>query len=321
MHSHSPIPLFTGIKLFPANFILIKNNLKFTMRILLRVGAVLLLLFLLICIFFTSCMTFRKSDAKALKYFEEKKVAVQIHRKSLKDRELRYLEANRLGADAPLIVFVHGAPGSSEDYYKYLSDSLLLSKAHLVSMDRPGYGYSGYGKSEVSIEKQSDAVCAVVDNFPQASKVILVGHSYGGPIVAECAMKHPDRFAAIMMLAPVVDPDAEKVFWYAHFAKWTLTRWMLSKAWRVSGDEKFAHIEELRKIEPDWNRIAIPIVHIHGAKDKMLAPPPNIDFIKTHVRPEFLKQIIIPDSGHIIPWTDYDVVRDELLKLLQNLDQ
>ncbi len=288
------------------------------MRILLRAGSVLLLLFLIASAVLTSCMTFRKSDAQSMDYFQKRKVALQIHRKSLQDREIRYLEVNRLEADAPLVVFVHGAPGSAREFHNYLTDSMLLSKARLISIDRPGYGYSGYGKSEPSIEKQTEAVCAVVESFPQASKVILVGHSYGGPIIAKCAMMHPDRFDALMMLAPVNDPESEKVFWYANFAKWKLTRWMLSKAWRVSGDEKFAHVEELKKMEQDWSQISIPIVHIHGDKDKMLAPPGNITFSEHHIPSKFLKMIVIKDTGHLIPWTDYDRVRTELLNLLNN---
>lgn len=288
------------------------------MRILLRAGVSLLLLFFIISAALTGCMTFRKSDAQSLDYFAKRKVAAQIHRKSLKNREIRFLDVNHLTPDAPLVIFVHGAPGSAKEFHKYLVDSLLLTKAHLVAIDRPGYGYSGYGKSEPSLEKQTEAVCAVVESFPQASKVVLVGHSYGGPIVAKCAMMHPDRFSAVMMLAPVNDPHSEKVFWYANIAKWKLTRWMLSKAWRVSADEKFAHVEELKKMEADWSQMAVPVVHIHGAKDKMLAPPGNIDFSKNHIASEFLKMIVIPDTGHLIPWTDYDKVKTELLALLNN---
>lgn len=241
---------------------------------------------------------------------------VRINNVELAGRELHYFETTRISDTMPLIVFVHGAPGAADNYYKYLSDSMLLAKAQLVAIDRPGYGYSGYGKSEPSIEKQTEAVCKIVGMFPKASKVILVGHSYGGPIVAKCAMMHPEKFAAAIMLAPVNDPASEKVFWYANFARWTLTRWMLSKALRVSGDEKFAHIAELKKMQNDWSHIAIPIVHIHGMKDKNLAPTSNIEFSKTHINPNFLKLIILPEASHFIPWSDYGVVKKELVELL-----
>ena len=290
------------------------------MQILLRAGISLLLLGLIASVLFTSCMTFRKSDAKSLKYFKEKEVAVQIHREKVDQQELRYLEANRLDARAPLIVFVHGAPGGVDNFYSYLADSQLLAKAHMVSIDRPGYGYSNYGKAEVSIAKQAEAVYDVVQDFPEATTIILVGHSYGGPIVAKCVVQHPDKFSAIMMLAPVMDPESEKVFWFAHFSQWILTRWMMSKALRVSGDEKFAHIAELHKMENDWDKINIPVVHIHGAKDKMLAPPGNIEFSKTHIRPKFLNLLILPEGDHLIPFNDKEVVRKELLNLLASIN-
>lgn len=286
------------------------------MRIVLRIVVILLLLLLISGIIFTSCMTFRTSDAKTVEYFKKRNMDVRINRVDLAGRELHYFETIRTADTMPLIVFVHGAPGAADNYYKYLSDSMLLTKAQLVAIDRPGYGYSGYGKSEPSIEKQHAAVCKIVEMFPKASKVILVGHSYGGPIVAKCAMMNPERFAGLMMLAPVNDPASEKVFWYANFARWTLTRWMLSKALQVSGDEKFAHIAELKKMENDWATIKIPIVHIHGMKDKDLAPPANIEFSKKHINPQMLKLVVLPEASHFIPWSDYDVVKKELLELL-----
>ena len=56
------------------------------------------------------------------------------------ERPIRYVE---IGQDqAPLIVFIHGAPSSSAFWRGLLKDSLLLSKAKLLAVERPGYGYS-----------------------------------------------------------------------------------------------------------------------------------------------------------------------------------
>ncbi|MDX1940314.1 MAG: alpha/beta hydrolase [Saprospiraceae bacterium] len=289
------------------------------MTIILRIISVLVSLFFVALLTFTGCMTFRTSDQKVLKTFEKEDVAVQIKRIPFEDREIRYVESGMRVWDTispPMIVFVHGAPGSEDNFHKYLKDSTLLNNFQMASLDRPGYGYSGYGKSVPSIEAQAQAVKAVIDQFPN-SKPILVGHSYGGPIIAKCAMDFPERLAAIVMLAPVNDPETEKIFWYAYFAKWGITRWMLSKALRVSGDEKFAHPDELRKIQDEWSKINIPIIHIHGMKDKQLAPSKgNIAFSKTHINPDILNMIVIDKTGHMIPWSDYDIVKQELLKLL-----
>ena len=39
---------------------------------------------------------------------------------------------------------------------KIHSDSILTQKAQLISVDRAGYGYSDYGKSVISIQKQAE---------------------------------------------------------------------------------------------------------------------------------------------------------------------
>ena len=263
----------------------------------------------------STVMTLRLSDQKIRKYFSKKNIPVQIHHQTFQDRSLRYVETCLTERkDLPLVVFVHGAPGSSDAFFRYLSDSSLLSKARLVSVDRPGYGYSDYGKVETSIPNQAAAIHFIVDQF-QASKVILVGHSFGGPIVGKCAIDHPEKIDQLLLLAPVNDPHSEEIFWFSHFGKWKLSRSILSKALKVCADEKFSHIEELKKIESEWQQIQIPVTHIHGKKDK-IAPIANIAFSKKHIAPELLKTIEWPKVNHFIPWNHFEEIRDELLLCL-----
>jgi pimeloyl-ACP methyl ester carboxylesterase len=180
-------------------------------------------------------------------------------------------------------------------------------------LDRPGYGYSNYGRSEIDLHKQAQAIRHIVANYPQ-KKVILIGHSYGGPIIGKYAMDDAKSLKGIVMLAPVNDPENEPMFWFAHFGRWKLTRWMIPGSLRVSADEKFSHAEELAKIADDWVRIGVPVVHIHGYKDK-LAPPVNIDFSKERIAEQYLKMVEM-DTNHFIPWSDYEVVKRELMALM-----
>lgn len=288
------------------------------MPVILRIVSALLVSFLVAMLVFTGgCMTFRDTDAKVERYFAKKEQPVQIRRISLSDRQLRIIETKNIKQDSlPLVVFVHGAPGSAKDFQRYLTDSVLLTKARIITFDRPGYGYSGYGQAITDIGQQAAALAAIVNDV-QPTRLILVGHSYGGPIVGRYAMDYPNRASAIMMLAPVIDPDSEKIFWYAHFAKWRAIRWMLSRAWQVSGNEKFAHLSELQKMAAGWSRIDIPVVHIHGKRDRQLAPYGHVAFSEKCIRPDVLKLLVLEKSGHLIPFMDYDVVKKELLQLLQ----
>jgi pimeloyl-ACP methyl ester carboxylesterase len=214
----------------------------------------------------------------------------------------------------PVILFVHGAPGSANNFFPYQADADLQKKAILVSMDRPGYGYSNYGRSEVSIEKQAKAVKAVMDQYP-GRRFILVGHSYGGPIIAKAAYLYPDSIRSILMLAPVNHPDHEPMFWVSYWAKWPATRWTVSRAYRVSADEKFSHAAELGKMREDWSLLKVPVTHLHGTKD-MLAPMPNIDFSRQEIPKSQLNMVVMEGTGHLIPFTLPEVTKKYLLAAL-----
>ena len=261
-------------------------------------------------------MTFRSSDEKTIRYFHKRGVEIRIHRRDFNGESIRYVEVlPAYAADAAsLLLFVHGAPGSSGDYYRFLADETLRRRARLVAVDRLGYGYSAYGKAEISLAVQAGQLRFVIDQFPE-KKGILIGHSFGGPIVGKFAMDFPEKTRALVMLAPVNDPDSEPVFWVSHLARWPGTRWMMSKALQVAGDEKFAHVGQLRQIEGGWRQLRMPVVHIHGQKD-VLAPPANMDFSRRHIPEGNLRLIDLPNGGQFIPWKDYDLVRRELVGLL-----
>lgn len=283
------------------------------MIVFLRLGQIMSGSLIISLLLLNSCMTFRTSDKKVIRYFEERQTDVAINRIPFGDYALRCLETGPDSAEY-LLVFVHGAPGSSDNFHRYLADSTLLAKAQMISLDRPGYGYSNYGRSETDLRTQARAIQHIVERYPQKN-VILIGHSYGGPIIGKYAMDWPERLRGILMLAPVNDPNNEPMFWFAHFGRWKLTRWMLPGSLRVSADEKFSHVAELRKIADDWSQISVPVVHIHGYKDK-LAPPVNIDFSKKNIPPQYLRMVEM-NTNHFIPWSDYEVVKQELLALMQ----
>ena len=264
-------------------------------------------------LFINSCVSFHTESQKVERYFKKRQVPVRIHHIDFQGKRSRYIETG-LDQDGKLIVFVHGAPGSSNNFFRYLSDPVLLKQARLVAIDRLGYGESDLGQAETSIAIQAEQVRQVVQQY-QADTVILVGHSYGGPIVGKCAMDFPEELAAILMLAPVNDPDNEPIFWYSHIGRWKATRWMLPAALKVAADEKFSHAQALAAIAGGWKNISIPVIHIHGRKDS-LAPLSNISFSEKNIPQEYLNLLYLENTGHLIPWTDYEIVQGILLDLL-----
>ncbi len=309
--------IITSLKqIFPAPDPYIVDLILKEMRILKIILIILAIVLLTGILYLASALSFRTSDEKTEAYFRKYNIDASIHRKMINGREIRFIETKPeiLTESTSLLIFVHGAPGSADNFHKYLVDSTLRQHARMISIDRPGYGYSEFGKAMVSISEQAAILKEIAHLFPSQKK-ILIGHSYGGPIIAQAVIDNPGLFSAILMLAPVNDPQHEEVFWYVRFTRWKATRWLLSKGWRVSGDEKMAHIEELGKMKDHWKQLDLPVVHIHGEKD-WLAPKENIAFSKNHIKPEWLKMIVLPESSHFIPWTDYEVVKKELMQIL-----
>ncbi|MFY0629158.1 MAG: alpha/beta hydrolase [Flavobacteriaceae bacterium] len=250
--------------------------------------------------------------------FEEKKAVVDIKRYDLEtvDYPVRVVSGQYDTNKDIAIFFVHGAPGASDNYYKYLQDSLLLSKANLYSIDRPGYGFSNFGKAETSIKKQTEVVAEIIDKLPEKNVVVL-GHSFGGPIAAYSSL-FSSKVKSVLMLAPAIDPENEKVFWFAYVSKWKLTKWMIPGAMGVAGDEKFTHVEELEKLKDIWKEVRVPIIHIHGTKD-IVVPFKNLQFSVEKFDKQYLDTIVLQKENHFLPWKRYSLVRQELLKLIEKI--
>lgn len=73
-----------------------------------------------------------------------------------------------------------------------------FAKTHrVVTLDLPGYGQSGQGRKNWSIEGYGEDVKTVVTKL-DLKRVVLVGSSMGGPISLEAARRMPDRVVAIV---------------------------------------------------------------------------------------------------------------------------
>jgi pimeloyl-ACP methyl ester carboxylesterase len=289
-----------------------KTRLRKVLKI---IGIILILLVAVVFLAMHLLMPFKESDKKIAAYFEENNVEVTIHHEAYEGGGVRFIETKGESApDSTLILFVHGAPGSLSDHKAFLVDDDLLSRSRMVSVDRLGYGDSQYGKSQTGIAEQAAYLKFVVNQFPH-NKVILSGHSFGGPIVAKFAMDYPELASTVIMLAPLNEPETEPIFKMAYFAKWKLTRWTLPKAINVSADEKFAHSNELEKMRSGWQNLTTPIIHFHGTED-VLAPFSNLQYSIDNIPNELLLAIELEEANHFLPWSHYKEVKNMILNVL-----
>ncbi len=271
-------------------------------------------IYILLMIISTACVSFRESDQKVFRKFKETTVSPKIHRTQFEGKKLRYISDKGIDAQLPTIIFIHGAPGSAGNYFRYLKDPKLGEKANLITVDRLGYGYSDHGNAETSIEKQAESIFVIAKKH-ELKNLILVGWSYGVPIAAKMAYKYPEVKHSVLV-AGAISPKDEKFFWITKMAIWKLTKWLVPKPLKIANDEKLSHIEELTKMLNDWSQIQSPITYYHGTKDNIV-PYENMNFIKSNVPEKILKAVVLEDMNHFILSKKYEMIQKELLEILE----
>ncbi|HKP31319.1 MAG TPA: alpha/beta hydrolase, partial [Chitinophagaceae bacterium] len=79
-------------------------------------------------------------------------------------------------------------------------------------------------------------------------------------------------------------------------------------------DEKFAHVKELQKLLPDWDRINMPVTVMQGTDD-YIVDPRNLDFAREKFKNKSAEFILIPGAGHLVRRSHPEIIRLTLLKI------
>lgn len=99
------------------------------------------------------------------------------------------------GEGEPTIVFVHG--WSCHRLFWAEQIERFQRVRHVVALDLAGHGESEAGRTEWSIASFGDDVVRVCDAL-KLERVVLVGHSMGGPVALDAARKLGDRVVAVV---------------------------------------------------------------------------------------------------------------------------
>ncbi len=106
------------------------------------------------------------------------------------------LHVETVGSGPPLLV-AHGGPGISHDVYRSLDP--VADGRELVFWDHRGHGRSdALPDGPVDMASFADDAVAVADGLG-IDRFALFGHSFGGWVAQEAALRHPDRIAALVL--------------------------------------------------------------------------------------------------------------------------
>ena len=126
---------------------------------------------------------------------------------------MHVLEAGHEVAERPCILLLHGFPELAYSWRKVMLP-LAAAGFHVIAPDQRGYGrttgwdgaYDGDLNSFRILNVVKDAL-ALVFALGHRSVAAVVGHDFGSPVAAYCALARPDVFRSVaMMSAPFAGP-------------------------------------------------------------------------------------------------------------------
>ena len=255
---------------------------------------------------------YRMSDGDAKEKFEDAGVSLYTGTIDVDESELHYAKT---GNDTlPILFFVHGSPGSWMKFEEYLRDKDLLNKFRMISVDRPGFGYSDFGNVK-SLEEQSRIISALLVKVKNEKPIYAIGRSYGGPMIVKLAIDNPGTFSGLVLLASALDPDAEKPEKWRPLLFNSPLNFLIPGAWRPSNEELWYLKTELKELVRHYSQITCAVSILHGDDDG-LVPVSNAEYAgKKFVNAKSISIKIIPGANHYISENNYDIVKEVLLKL------
>ena len=186
------------------------------------------------------------------------------------------------GSEKKALVFVHGYSCSSEYWWPQLE--YFSNNYTTIAVDLAGHGKSGSNRKEYSMEAFGDDVKSVIEHL-DLDKVVLIGHSMGGPVIVKAASSLGMKTRLIIGVDTFHDLTTEGIGGFARIAVNTMFQLFYDSMTEDSIDDFF--IEKTDNDLEDWIR------------NDALKSPKNIsqgtlDALLTMNYPESLSDLSIP---------------------------
>lgn len=276
----------------------------------------LLILFLLIScwIFLSQCLIMKNrwSDKKAYRVFETKNVPLAIMDTVISNRHIHYAVC---GADSlPTLVILHGSPGSWMNYMKFMWDEEMRKKFRIVAFDRPGFGFSDFGKAQ-HLQEQAEMLAPVMKSLQNDKPMFLAGHSYGGPLAVKIAADHPRLFETVVIVAGALDISAEAKETWRKIMNVKPLYWALPGAFGPSNKELLYLKNDLVPLQSDFRHVTSKVIFVHGDKDTWV-PISNVGYgTRMMVNASSIKADTLKGADHQVPWKNFDDLKSVFLSL------
>lgn len=226
-----------------------------------------------------------------------------------------YVEINTPSASLQpkqLIIFVHGTPGSYTAFRSYLNDPIMQEKFHMISVTRPGWRNDEDTKVP-SLDEQAAALRPLLDLDRSGKGALLMGHSYGGPVIARTAMNYSELVSGLIFVATTGDPELSAPRWYNRFAV-VLPRFVLGASLKGANAEILPLRPQLEAMLPRWQDLTMPVLIVQGDKDRLVHPG-NALFMQRMLVNSEVRYLHREGLGHFVLWEEAPLIRDNLIDI------
>lgn len=250
------------------------------------------------------------------------------------------------GAGRP-VVLIHGNPGSGQDWTRLFGPLAADHKA--IAFDRPGHGRSQRPKHiDATVEVQARLLHDALKQL-HVERPIVVGHSWGGALALVYAINYPKEVAGVVLVAPavyeshdgvsltslpavpvvgdavnsvltplfgasVVRSELKKAFSPdpvpKNYLRSVLFEWTRPKKVKAYSVDEASLNDCLKKFSPRYPEIRVPVSILAGDSDLIVSEKENAARLHQALPKSHL--IVLPKTGHEIPFTQSQAVVDEI---------
>jgi pimeloyl-ACP methyl ester carboxylesterase len=248
----------------------------------------------------------------------------------------------RAGGDGPPLVLVHGAMCDRRVWQPQLD--ALVNDFTVVAWDAPGCGQSDDPPASFRLPEYADVLAGLVARLGLSPAYVL-GHSFGGALVLELALRHRAAVAALIVVGgyagwagSLPDPEVERRLAFAldvadhlpdgfeptsmpglfsakmpHEAAAALKR-IMSEV-RPEATRSMAHALAEADLKDELPSIRIPTLLFHGGADARSSLSVAKDL---HRRIPNSRLVVLPELGHMCPLEDPDRFNAEVRAFLRS---
>ncbi|MCF8481879.1 MAG: alpha/beta fold hydrolase [Rhodospirillum sp.] len=116
--------------------------------------------------------------------------------------------ANAMAAEKPPVVLVHGAFEDAQ-IWGHVSARLKADGYNVVTVDLPGRPGNPATPDKVSLDLYRDTVVSALDKLDRPA--VVVGHSFGGIVIADTAEKVPAKVKTLVFVSALLPQDGDSL--------------------------------------------------------------------------------------------------------------